>query len=72
MLLPDINILLYAHNTSAPEHVAARGWWENTLRQDLTIGLPWVVILGFIRLTTNRKMFPLPMHVKESLGHVRT
>jgi hypothetical protein len=72
MLLPDVNILLYAYNSDARENAVMRGWWESSLQRQLTIGLPWVVILGFVRLITNRKMYPMPMHVQESLGHVRS
>jgi predicted nucleic acid-binding protein len=31
MLIPDVNILIYAHNSRAREYAQARDWWENTL-----------------------------------------
>ena len=71
MILPDLNILLYAYNSDAPQHAAARRWWERTLQQQATVGLPWVILLGFIRLMTSRRMFPIPMHVPECLDCVR-
>lgn len=29
MIVPDLNLLLYAYNADAPEHHAARRWWED-------------------------------------------
>jgi predicted nucleic acid-binding protein len=31
MILVDANLLLYAYNTDAPEHKAAKKWLEDTL-----------------------------------------
>lgn len=28
MILPDVNLLVYAYNTDAPWHQQARRWWE--------------------------------------------
>jgi len=30
MILPDLNLLLYAYNPHMPQHDAARRWWEGT------------------------------------------
>jgi predicted nucleic acid-binding protein len=43
VIIPDLNILLYAYNTDAPHHAQARRWWEDTLSGTETIGVPWVV-----------------------------
>ena len=37
-----------------------------------TVGLPWVVILGFIRITTNRRILDNPLDVAGACGRVRT
>ena len=34
MIVPDVNLLVYAHNEAAPSHAAARAWWESTLSRD--------------------------------------
>ena len=53
MILPDINVLLYAYNPSAPAHVTAKRWWEAALNSSELIGLPHEVIFGFIRIATH-------------------
>jgi toxin-antitoxin system PIN domain toxin len=59
--LVDLNVLLYAVNSEAPEHVRARAWWERAVNDDETIGLTWVVLLGFLRLSTHPRVFPRPL-----------
>jgi predicted nucleic acid-binding protein len=34
VIVPDINLLVYAYNADAPDHERARTWWEETLSDD--------------------------------------
>lgn len=61
MKIVDLNILLYAVNSEAAGHVRARAWWERAMNDEETIGLPWVVLLGFLRLSTSPRVFPRPL-----------
>lgn len=61
MLVADVNLLLYATNADSPRHAAAKRWWEKVLSGDETIALPWLVILAFLRISTNPKIFPKPL-----------
>lgn len=56
MILPDLNLLLYAYNPHVPQHDAARRWWERALNSDELIGLPFEVVFGFIRVATNPRL----------------
>jgi len=56
MILPDINILLYAYNPHVPQHHAAARWWEKAMNGDELIGLPNEVTLGFVRIATNPRL----------------
>jgi uncharacterized protein len=56
MILPDLNLLLYAYNPHMPQHAAARQWWESVLNGDELIGLPFEVAFGFIRIATNPRL----------------
>lgn len=61
MTIVDLNVLLYAVNSDAEQHQRARAWWEQAVDDEETIGLAWVVLLGFLRLTTNPRVFPRPL-----------
>jgi toxin-antitoxin system PIN domain toxin len=57
----DLNVVLYAMNADAAQHDIVRGWWEKAVNGEDTIGLPWIVLLGFLRLATNPRVFPRPL-----------
>jgi toxin-antitoxin system PIN domain toxin len=66
MIIPDVNLLVYAADESSPFHGQARGWWEACLHGSEMIGLPWSVILGFVRITTDPRIFVRPLTVEEA------
>jgi toxin-antitoxin system PIN domain toxin len=71
MILPDINLLLYAYNEALPQHAAARAWWENLMTNERAVALPWAVILGFVRLATHPAVFRDPLPPLEALERVQ-
>lgn len=72
MILPDVNLLVYAYNTDAPAHRRARAWWEECLSELEPVGLAWVVALGYVRLMTSRSVLVEPFQPEVALGHVRS
>jgi len=72
MILPDLNLFIFAYNTQAPGHLRAKEWWEACLSEPRPVALPWVVLLGFLRLMTNRKVVLVPLTPDEALGHIRS
>jgi len=56
MILPDLNLLLYAYNLHAPQHAKAKQWWESAINGRELIGLPHEVMLGFVRIATNPRL----------------
>lgn len=71
MIVPDVNLLVYAHNKSAALHAEARHWWEDAIRQHKAVGLPWAVVLGFIRLVTHPSVLSHPLPPLEAVSRVR-
>lgn len=71
MIVPDINLLVYAYNQRAPRHTAARKWWEDTLNGGIPVGLPWAVSCGFIRIMSHPAILDPPQEVSRAVGLVR-
>lgn len=71
MIVPDLNLLLYTYDASSPHHAAAASWWEGCINGVETVGIPNVVLFGFIRLTTSPRVFVAPMSLSTSTGCVR-
>ncbi len=72
MTLPDVNLLVYAYNSSIPQHERARRWWEDLMSGPGRVGLPWAVSCGFIRLVTHPRVLEVPMPSERALGCVRS
>jgi toxin-antitoxin system PIN domain toxin len=72
MIVPDVNLLLYAYDAASPFHAAAARWWETCLSGDEAVGLAPVVVFAFLRLATSRRVFDDPMTPVEAAGHIRT
>ena len=70
MIVPDVNLLIYAHDTASGLHQPAREWWEELLNREQPIGLPWAVALGFIRLVTHSAVLRRPLEPVAALARV--
>lgn len=70
MKLVDLNLLLHAVDEGSPAHAPARDWLEEILSGTEEVGFAWVVLLGFVRLTTNPAVFDAPLEVEEALDVV--
>jgi toxin-antitoxin system PIN domain toxin len=72
MIIPDVNLLVYAYHADDPRHEAARKWWEDLLNGREPVGLSWVTVGGFVRLMTHPRVLAEPMPVRQATRHVRT
>jgi uncharacterized protein len=55
--LPDVNLLVYAADESSRHHAPARSWLERTLSGTEEMGFAWMVLLGFLRISTHPVAF---------------
>jgi len=69
--LVDANVLLYAVNSDARHHDAARRWLDEALVGDESVGLPWLCLIAFTRLATHPAVFPAPLSPDDALDQVR-
>ena len=72
MMLPDVNLLVHAIDETSPFHAPARRWWDDTLSSTAEVGLCYPSLLGFIRLTTNRRVFASPLSIGDALHRVQS
>jgi len=57
MIVPDVNLLIYAYDTTCADHGKARVWVEAAFSGDEPIGLPWQTVSAFIRVLTYPGLF---------------
>lgn len=72
MIIPDINLLIYAYDSTSPWHERAAKWWNLCLSGSAPVGISWLVALGFVRLWTNSRVFANPMPVDQAAAHVES
>lgn len=70
MILIDANLLIYAVDRDSPHHARARRWLEATLSGAEWVGLPWIAVLAFLRITTHSGVMRNPLAVEAAIGYV--
>lgn len=67
MILPDVNVLVYAHREDVRDHRAYRDWLESTINADSAFGLSDLVVSGFVRIVTHPRIFRYPSSLTDAL-----
>lgn len=70
MKLLDVNLLIYAVDEESARFERAHPWVEGVLGGNGTVGLPWAVLLAFVRLTTKPQVMTAPLTSDEALDYV--
>ena len=55
-----------------PHHKRTYAWWQAALSGEEAIGLPWIVVTGFLRLSTDSVVFPRPYAMAEACNRVQS
>jgi toxin-antitoxin system PIN domain toxin len=78
MLMPDVNILVYAHREDEQWHRPYAKWLKNTIDGVEPFALSVLVAVGFVRIVTNRRIYenptPLPIAlaaIEQIMNHPR-
>lgn len=70
MIIPDINLLLYATITAFPQHDKAMQWWDELLSGTESVGIVAPVALGFVRVATGRRLLTEPLTTEAATDRV--
>ncbi|MDF1487885.1 TA system VapC family ribonuclease toxin [Tessaracoccus caeni] len=70
MIVPDVNLLIYAHVDGYSQHDVARRWWGALLSSTQTVGIVSPVAMGFVRIVTNRRALSQPLSVDQAVDVV--
>jgi toxin-antitoxin system PIN domain toxin len=70
VILPDVNVLVTAFVEEAENHEPMREWLEGVIEKGTRLALTDVVVSGFCRVSTNRKIFNSPAPIDQVIGYV--
>lgn len=68
MILPDVNVLVYAFHEGAPDHQRYRRWLQAAIASDEPLAVSDLVLSGFVRIATHPRVFSPPAPVGEALA----
>lgn len=71
MILPDVNVLLYAFRSDAARHEAYRAWLEGIVNGDSAYGISPQVLCSVVRISTHPRIYARPSRLEEALGFAR-
>ena len=70
MKLPDTNVFLYSVNPLSRHHKQAALWLGDAFDGVQGVGLAWLALIGFIRLSTHPAILPKPLSVTDAISTV--
>ena len=68
MVLPDVNVLIYAFRRDVPQHAVCRQWLATAVSSDTRFGVSPMVLSAVVRITTNPRAFRTPSAIEEAFG----
>jgi len=71
MILPDVNVLLYAFRNDAPEHIRCRQWLESVVNGSEAYGISPQVLCSMVRISTHPRIYARPSKREEALAFAR-
>jgi len=68
MILPDVNLLIYAFRRDMPQHAIGRPWLEGVVEGDARFGVSPLALAAVVRITTNPRVFKMPTTLAEAFA----
>lgn len=68
MILPDVNVLIYAFRKDMPQHKACRAWLSAVVLGDARFGMSPLALSAVVRITTNPRAYKMPSTIEEAFG----
>jgi uncharacterized protein len=68
MILPDVNVLIYAFRTDVSQHPVCKAWLDDVVRGDERFGLSPLALAALARVTTNRRVYVNPSSFDDVFG----
>jgi toxin-antitoxin system PIN domain toxin len=68
MILPDVNVLIYAFRQDVPQHAICRPWLDRIIQSDTRFGVTPLALGAVVRITTNPRTYVTPSTIEEAFG----
>jgi toxin-antitoxin system PIN domain toxin len=68
MILPDVNVLIYAFRSDTLQHGLCRPWLDKIVLSDARFGISPLALSAVVRVTTNQRTHMPPSTVEDAIG----
>jgi hypothetical protein len=68
----DVNVLLYASDTSGPKHAEATRFLRQRASDPDLFCIAWSTLIAFLRIATHPRIFSRPLSPDDALGNVES
>jgi toxin-antitoxin system PIN domain toxin len=68
VILPDVNVLIYAFRSDMPQHATCRPWLERVVESHTRFGVSPLALAAVVRITTNPRAFRMPSTIDEAFA----
>jgi toxin-antitoxin system PIN domain toxin len=72
LILPDVNVLIYAFRSDANRHSEYKDWLEGEVNGPAAFGISPQVLASFLRVCTHPRIFVRPSALDDAFGFCRT
>lgn len=69
MLLPDVNVLIYAFRKDVAQHAICRAWLDRTIIDGARFGVSPLALGAVVRITTRPDQYRMPSTLDEAFGY---
>lgn len=68
MILPDVNVLIYAFRTDSPQHTTCNPWLTRIAADHGPFGISPLALAALVRITTNPRIYKEPSTLTEAFA----
>jgi uncharacterized protein len=72
VILPDVNVLIYAFRTDSEDHDRYKEWLESVINGPNAFGISPQVLASVVRITTHRRIYAKPSSATDAFAFCRT
>ena len=71
MILPDVNVLIYAFRSDSVDHLRYKRWLEDVINGPAAFGMSPHILASVVRICTHPRIFAQPSGMAETLEYCR-
>ena len=68
MILPDVNVLIYAFRKDVPQYALCRAWLNGVVAGEARFGVSPLALSAVVRVTTNTRTYRDPSTLEDAFG----